>query len=871
MMMSSATASHRQRQEERSLCFPMWNWFCRSLFVLAVLGGQDGGLSGGGGGSTRLAMLVLADSSPCVVCGSYGPASLPLPDKPMPDLGIPLSKCVDMETSALFVDEGSSICTAMQKFGTYCGCNKPPTACDLCWDGTPASHQDRLTHYRTSDFLNGFGEGVNVTCETAEAYLHSFPKDSTDCYDAQRIEGENCGCRPLPTNIFDEQPISEHNNDQRPIHNNTIGDGVDEPNDKELPTNVVEEEEEARCSLCQDGAISPVPDKLVDLGGPAKLTCAEYEVFASVLPANSKDCALVRGGAKLCQCPARPGQCSMCPKGERVSRPKKKLNWLTESFLSTEQGVNIRQESVDFLTCEVMESLVASEDLALAEIFGTQDGLICPATQMKSSICGCEPDWKPIALTWSYRTSGILSFVVSTNFEHHHPLPVALTCLFVCAKQGSAMIIVTILRKRTRKKRFTTYHQLVLSISLFDIVSSIAYTLVGVMAPYEAGFYLSRGNDTTCKIQGFMIQLGQTTSMAYNLCLSLYFLLVIVFSWREQRFRKLNVVVHVAVLLIGIGMAAGSLPFIEPQFGVCGILPPLTASKWQVSLFYTGPVCIVLVVLTAVTVTICRVVYVQRKRAQNWLLDKKESIVRKVFWQSFFYVAAFYLTLPFVLLSFYVKFETPKNFWIFVATAILAPLQGFMNAMVYFQRSKGFQRCCKRLSCCGGDVESSDTKLGGSTSFSFSNSFKLQSPRQESTRNQSSGANQQTTDARTGEGNKIYMQEEFSSEIAAMNGSQNHDALASNNMETLEDDDLAEAQTPFGGVMGKRVPQRRFGPLSALFQRCRNRRNFIVLTDGNEIAGVLEYWKLHEEDDEGLDGSSVETRSLAWSREGRIG
>ena len=217
--------------------------------------------------------------------------------------------------------------------------------------------------------------------------------------------------------------------------------------------------------------------------------------------------------------------------------------------------------------------------------------------------------------------------------------------------------------------------------------------LVGVMAPYEAGFYLSRGNETTCKIQGFMIQLGQTTSMFYNLFLSLYFFLVIVYGWREHRFKKLSWAVHAIVLVFGIGLSGGSIPYIEAQFGVCGILPPLTSNVWQLSLFYTAPVSLVLVVLTASTAGICHSVYKQQQKARKWKFGKKSlAITREVFWQSFWYVSAFYVTLPLMLLSYYVPFVYPRDFWIFVVTAILAPLQGLMNSLVYFQRAKLFQK-----------------------------------------------------------------------------------------------------------------------------------------------------------------------------------
>ena len=225
---------------------------------------------------------------------------------------------------------------------------------------------------------------------------------------------------------------------------------------------------------------------------------------------------------------------------------------------------------------------------------------------------------------------------------------------------------------------------------MFDVASSFAYMLVGVLAPYEAGFYLSRGNKETCKFQGFLVQLGQTTSMLYNLFLSLYFFLVIVHGWREQRFAKMIPWAHAGAIGLGLAMAGGSIPFVQPQFGVCGILPPLTEEQWQISLLFTMPVSIALVVLTLVTARICWKVYSQSRKASKWLAGKGLSITRKVFWQSFCYVLAFYVTLPFLLLSFYIPYESEAGgFWVFAVAAVLAPLQGMMNAFVYFQRNKG--------------------------------------------------------------------------------------------------------------------------------------------------------------------------------------
>lgn len=130
------------------------------------------------------------------------------------------------------------------------------------------------------------------------------------------------------------------------------------------------------------------------------------------------------------------------------------------------------------------------------------------------------------------------------------------------------MAIIYDILSRGRSKRKTAYHQLVLGVSGFDAISSMAYILVGVMAPRDGGFYLSLGNDTTCSAQAFMIQLG-LTSMFYNLFLSLYFMMVICHNWKEHNFKPLMKYVHLAVIVVGLGLACGALPFYGPQFGTC--------------------------------------------------------------------------------------------------------------------------------------------------------------------------------------------------------------------------------------------------------------------------------------------------------------
>ena len=68
------------------------------------------------------------------------------------------------------------------------------------------------------------------------------------------------------------------------------------------------------------------------------------------------------------------------------------------------------------------------------------------------------------------------------------------------------------------------------------------------------------GNDNTCKAQGFFLQLGLAIPIL-NACLSLYYLLVIRYSWSEEKIRKKAEPWFYAVgILVGFGTALAGIP-----------------------------------------------------------------------------------------------------------------------------------------------------------------------------------------------------------------------------------------------------------------------------------------------------------------------
>jgi hypothetical protein len=72
--------------------------------------------------------------------------------------------------------------------------------------------------------------------------------------------------------------------------------------------------------------------------------------------------------------------------------------------------------------------------------------------------------------------------------------------------------------------------QLMLGMSMFDVVGAFAWALTTAPIPTYNQYgdptyvYGAIGNNTTCKLQGFMIQLS-FTSVFYNVALSIYYLL----------------------------------------------------------------------------------------------------------------------------------------------------------------------------------------------------------------------------------------------------------------------------------------------------------------------------------------------------------
>ena len=333
---------------------------------------------------------------------------------------------------------------------------------------------------------------------------------------------------------------------------------------------------------------------------------------------------------------------------------------------------------------------------------------------------GADTELKRALLAWIPRFSGFLSL------------------------SGSILIIFDVLKDR--KKRTAVYNQLVLAMSLFDICSSIAWIFSTAPIPENqygspTGIYGAIGNEGTCTAQGFFYQLGLVGSVTYNLVLSVYYVLVIVKSYRESQLKALRTYLHIPCIMIAFALAFAGIPQYQNIVLLCHIAPPPEVpTRKGITLFVLAPISACLAGAFFNMGWLYYAVYKQNQKANKWRIgqvtargsmqqnedsengesnkirfsdrirsmrmsQKRQADVparsgtgrqldRVVLWQAVFYLAAFLLTWPFYYVA--VLNATSEVYAYWVVVVLLGPLQGFFNFIVY-NRPRWGQAWTKRF------------------------------------------------------------------------------------------------------------------------------------------------------------------------------
>jgi hypothetical protein len=89
--------------------------------------------------------------------------------------------------------------------------------------------------------------------------------------------------------------------------------------------------------------------------------------------------------------------------------------------------------------------------------------------------------------------------------------------------------------------------------SIIDTLAALTWLTTNLWLPMSYDLYpASVRNDTSCSMHGFLIQVFDTTSIVYNLILSIYYLLVIRYRCPDRKLKKTEKWFHIIPLSFGI-------------------------------------------------------------------------------------------------------------------------------------------------------------------------------------------------------------------------------------------------------------------------------------------------------------------------------
>jgi hypothetical protein len=289
----------------------------------------------------------------------------------------------------------------------------------------------------------------------------------------------------------------------------------------------------------------------------------------------------------------------------------------------------------------------------------------CHLARMMNYICGCDgpgyggasTETKKAVLAWLPRAMAILSVL------------------------GSSFILFDSMI--SKEKREKLLHQLLIALSTFDIIASIAYALTTLPIPKNdmIPVFGARGNDATCTTQGFFIRIG-TISCFINVSLAVYYLLAIKFGQNERKLKQNRLLFILCPLVVGLSFALAGIPFYSNMVLWCDN----TASWWP-----DIPVALAILSATVIMGIVCWDVYKKEKASARWRGDgtgrARNKLSIQVFWQSFWYLMAFYLTWPaYLTLQYSWASDTYfSNYGLILSAGTMVPLQGFWNFFVYIR------------------------------------------------------------------------------------------------------------------------------------------------------------------------------------------
>lgn len=271
------------------------------------------------------------------------------------------------------------------------------------------------------------------------------------------------------------------------------------------------------CTLCQDGAAPKLPDKLVRILGYPEIDCSTLEELVPSLFHTEEECSVAHQVSSLCGCTMSDDACTMCPDGSPVGNPSKRAP-------KYEAIVGLSP-----ITCDLAASHL--------QTFSQDDDLCSYSHQVIAESCGCklnlldqnnattiDPGSPPIIIpATSVNADEITTrYFGATTIEDRKRQQNIYRASAVLSIIGALLVISDNLLNRRNRPKKNLFNQIVTAMALFDIIHGISAAFGVIAKPHDVllGGIGARGNEATCKAQGWFFLWGSMTSLFFNASLS---------------------------------------------------------------------------------------------------------------------------------------------------------------------------------------------------------------------------------------------------------------------------------------------------------------------------------------------------------------
>jgi len=123
---------------------------------------------------------------------------------------------------------------------------------------------------------------------------------------------------------------------------------------------------------------------------------------------------------------------------------------------------------------------------------------------------------------------------------------------------GSSYIVSDVLRDK--RKRNSTYHRLMVGLSIVDIIGSLVGPFLSTWPmPRDSGAWGAVGTVSSCDAAGFFFQFTAAAGPLYNVSLARYYYLILRHNWSDRRLKEVEIWFHIVPWMVGLITATAGL------------------------------------------------------------------------------------------------------------------------------------------------------------------------------------------------------------------------------------------------------------------------------------------------------------------------